>query len=694
MSSRRQLTIKPSCMREIAAFPSDRAGLLWDKIDYLVGDPLPDGKVKKKLKGASGVYRLRVAEHRVFYRFGEDWVSLLGVRRRREDTYTSTPDGVSPVRLPPDDKDDDLDALLEGAAPRTFHFESSEAQPSRPLPRPLTPEFLRDLGLPAAHVPTLLSCSGEDELLEAAVPADVLTVVLDALFPPSLDRLAQQPDLVVPSTEHLVRFKEGDLLGFLLRLDEDQQRLTRWALNGPTMVRGGAGTGKSTVALYRVKELLERSGSTGRERVLFTTYTRALLTVTQQLLEQILTPDQLRRVTVSTCDQIAYGIVSNHRKINAFEGDREATRRLEELRRTYAPAGVSAFEAKLRSRALDRLTSAYLAEEFDWIIDGRGFSALDEYLEAPRPGRGLPLNARARAAVWELHQAFTEGGRGERFPALRREALSLVQSGRWKEHYDYVIVDEAQDLSPVALALLAEVCTGAEGLFFAADSKQSLYSRNYTWGSAHPRLQFRGRTAVLRRNYRSTREIDQAAFVVLRAEKGEVLEASTSVHDGPLPVLVRGLDADQEAAWIARFARQMARHLHLKPSATAVLVPSGAAGERLAGQLGRLGLEARFFPGRELDLKADVVRVLTLHSAKGLEFPIVVVAGLEESSYPVPEDFDEPGLFEERARHERRLIYVGLTRAMRGLMLLVPAGCRHPAIEDLDLTHWHVEDAP
>lgn len=90
--TRRQLTIKPSCMREISTFPSDRAALLWDKIDALVSDPRPDGKVKKKLKGADVVYRMRVTDHRVFYRFGEDWISLLGIRRRAEDTYNGVPD--------------------------------------------------------------------------------------------------------------------------------------------------------------------------------------------------------------------------------------------------------------------------------------------------------------------------------------------------------------------------------------------------------------------------------------------------------------------------------------------------------------------------------------------------------------------------------------------------------------------------
>lgn len=684
---RRQLTIKPSCMREIAAFPSDRAALLWDKIDALVSDPLPDGKVKKKLKGADGVYRMRVTDHRVFYRFGEDWVSLLGIRRRAEDTYDGVPDRSAD--LPPhEDGDDNLDALIAAAQPKVFQFKTTA--PETPLPVAITPDLLRELAVPVAAVPTLLRCTTEEALLEAPVPPEVLARVVDRLFPPNIERLDQQPDLVVPSMRELIRFKDGDLLGFLLRLDEDQLKLTQWALAGPTMIRGGAGTGKSTVALYRVKAVLERPGAKGTERVLFTTYTRSLLTVTQQLLEQLLTPDQLRRVEVATCDQVAWRIVSKARKIGSLESGADALRRLAKLRTKHIPGG-SAFESKLRARALERLTDAWLLEEFEWIIEGRGLASLAEYQSAARPGRGLPLNERARAAVWELYEAFAMDA-GERYPALRREALKRLGEDPQAVRYDYVVVDEAQDLSPISLALMAEACGSAEGLFFAADNKQSLYSRNYTWSSAHPRLQFRGRTALLSRNYRSTREIDRAAFSVLAGEEDERV-ASNSVHEGPLPVLVRDVAADKQAEWIARFVRQMARHLHLKASAAAVLVPSAAAGETLATELHAQGIEARFFPGRDLDLKADVVRVLTLHAAKGLEFPIVIVAGLDSGNWPVPENFDEPDLFAERARHERRVLYVGLTRAMRGLMLLVPQGCRHPALADLDPSHWHVENA-
>ncbi|MFH1865875.1 MAG: UvrD-helicase domain-containing protein, partial [Candidatus Eisenbacteria bacterium] len=440
--TKRQITIKPTCMREILAFPSDRATLLWEKINQLVTDPLPDGKVKKKLQGSDGIYRLRAADHRVFYRFGEDWVCLLGVRRRREDTYRTVPEAGNAPNLPPTGEED-LDALLE-TTPKTFSF--APVSQERPLPFELTKEWLTEIDIPLSAQPVLRRCKTEEDLLEAPIASEVLARVLDAIFPPSLDRVVQQPDLLVPSTDHLVRYKEGDLLGFLLTLDEDQLKLTRWALNGPTMVSGGAGTGKSTVALYRVREVLERPNATGREHVLFTTYTRALLAVTRQLLEQILTTDQLPRVQVATCDQVARDVVASRRPLERFEPDRETLRRLREARKAYDPGTSSSFESRLRVRALARLSDQYLLEEFDWIITGRGLRSLEEYLNTARPGRGVAFPARLRTAVWELFHTFDASRNGERFPEIRNEAVEIVRSGAWNKPWDYVFVDEAQDL--------------------------------------------------------------------------------------------------------------------------------------------------------------------------------------------------------------------------------------------------------
>ncbi|HEV2131245.1 MAG TPA: 3'-5' exonuclease, partial [Longimicrobiaceae bacterium] len=65
------------------------------------------------------------------------------------------------------------------------------------------------------------------------------------------------------------------------------------------------------------------------------------------------------------------------------------------------------------------------------------------------------------------------------------------------------------------------------------------------------------------------------------------------------------------------------------------------------------------------DANADAVSLMTLHNAKGLEFPFVFVAGMEEGLFPLARAYDEPAQLEE----ERRLFYVGITRAERNLYI-------------------------
>jgi len=238
---------------------------------------------------------------------------------------------------------------------------------------------------------------------------------------------------------------------------------------------------------------------------------------------------------------------------------------------------------------------------------------------------------------------------------------------------------------------MAEVAISAEGLFFAADAKQSLYSRNYTWTMAHPRLQFKGRTALLKRNYRSTAEIDRAAFDVLEKEEGEVLEVSESVHTGAIPVLLDDVTAEDQGEWATKFIKQMSQHLRMKTSAASVLVPNKKIGEALAQDMSAAGLPAKFTAGRDLNLEEEIVKVLTLHSAKGLEFPIVVICGLEPGTYPARDDFEEESVYLERMRQQRRLLYVGMTRAMRGLMVMRDDECEHEALLELDTDNWYVE---
>jgi DNA helicase-2/ATP-dependent DNA helicase PcrA len=100
---------------------------------------------------------------------------------------------------------------------------------------------------------------------------------------------------------------------------------------------------------------------------------------------------------------------------------------------------------------------------------------------------------------------------------------------------------------------------------------------------------------------------------------------------------------------------------------------TGAA-ELLSDELGEVGLRPLdHFLQRatlvadvdSLDANADAVTLMTLHNAKGLEFPVVFISGLEDGLFPLARAFDEPDQLEE----ERRLFYVGITRAERKLYL-------------------------
>jgi mRNA-degrading endonuclease RelE of RelBE toxin-antitoxin system len=691
--AKRELSIKPSCAAQLFGFPKKRRDSLLEKIEQLLVDPTPDGKVRKALKGYKGLYRVRVGAYRLFYTYGDGWVKLLGIRVREEKTYRNVMQAESPnaplgpgpalppVELQPDDGETVGDDATEEVAAAVRDEEA--------LPRGLDVAWLRQLHVPAQHIPVLTCCTTADALLDSGVPQGVLDRVLDNLFPKAIEETLNEPDLVVGETAHLEAWAEGDLLAFLLRLDPEQEALARWSLNGPTLVKGGAGTGKSTVALYRVKEQLDHAPP--GTRALFVTYTRALTRVSEQLLDQLLTKEQRGRVTVASVDSVMMKLARQLGPVHSVATRSQARRLLREILATFEPSSHSGFQARLQAKALQRIPVDYLLDEFNWILSGRELTTVEAYLQTPRTGRGRPFGEKVRRSVWDLYVAFQERLRAERLTtwnSLRSMVKGALVSGRLRAPFDLVVLDEAQDLTPAALALVANLASNENGIFFAADDKQTLYGRGYGWADIDPRLAFAGRTRVLRKNYRSTRQLDQASFAVLAGEYAD--ETSASVRDGPRPVWVRGLSREGEAKAAAAAIREQTRKQRVGTSGVALLVHTRDNGGWFASELEKRGIPARFFDGESLDLTARQVKVMTLYSAKGLEFPVVVVAGLWPGAWPVRDRFDHDQAYLEELSAHRRLLYVGLSRAMRGLVLLQAADCTDPALDALVAGHWEI----
>jgi len=93
---------------------------------------------------------------------------------------------------------------------------------------------------------------------------------------------------------------------------------------------------------------------------------------------------------------------------------------------------------------------------------------------------------------------------------------------------------------------------------------------------------------------------------------------------------------------------------------------------------------------RQADADEDAVQMMTLHSAKGLEFPLVFMVGVEENLFPHKMSVEEPGRLEE----ERRLCYVGITRAMQKLYLTFAESRQLHGVESYNPVSRFVRDIP
>jgi superfamily I DNA/RNA helicase/mRNA-degrading endonuclease RelE of RelBE toxin-antitoxin system len=695
------MTVKPALLTQVLAVAQGDAPKVLEAVDGLMKDPRPDGHWKKKLKGAKGeaLYRLRVGRVRVLYSFDDSFVSVLGVRLRDERTYTGELRGEQlGGRAVDDDLEEDVWQSGDGTGPDRWIHQPVPAA-VEPLPRAIDEGLLGQLRIPKGSWAALLRVRTEEDLLGAPVSPAHIEAVVDAIYGRPLEEAAAQPDLVVEDAGDLIRYREGGLLGFLLRLSPAQERFVGWAMNakGPTLLKGGPGTGKSTVALRRVPVFLEalRKAGVASPRVLFTTYTRALTRVSEQLLGQILKPEDRPAVEVATADTVAMRLYRH-----ATGGDRptflpvnQRRRLMEECRETAVLEG-NALELASQRRTLERLGPSYLWEEITGVIEGRGLTRLEAYLTAPRPGRREPLGAMQRRAVWAVRERMRTLLE-ERGLAIWEDVrnLALAHAGAHPEavRYDAVLVDEAQDLQPVALRLLVTVCGAPERLFLTADANQSIYGGAFRWADVHEGLRFTGRTGTLRGNFRSTREIARAARQVLAGGGGldEELDEE-AFHSGPLPVARKVAETSDEAELLVRFIRGASRELRLATGSAAVLCPSNDAARRIAEALRGRDLAAQYAKPGEIDLTAPGVKVLTLKSAKGLEFPIVALAGFLDGPFPaLPKDLPEEARAEATDR-ERRTLYVAMTRAMRALLVVAAEGRPSPLLEGFDPGLWNL----
>jgi superfamily I DNA/RNA helicase len=308
---------------------------------------------------------------------------------------------------------------------------------------------------------------------------------------------------------------------------------------------------------------------------------------------------------------------------------------------------------------------------------------LAEHLEATlasHPGATVTTFHRwgVRCGV-DFRKAEDDGAFGERLLARLRADPGL--SGR----YDAVLIDEAHDwpCSWFQCAKLALKEPEIGDLLIVGDGRQSLYrKRNFTWADAGINATGRviNRIFDLDRNYRNTAEIYRAArpFSVtpardLRGVLALPIEPDTAIRSGPEPLLVRLDDPASEMqyaaalieTWLLAGLEIGGRRQHVQSRDIAVLYPRRRRDADVTALCNRLnGFTRAVLPAcdkRKGTLREQAVKILPMHSARGLQFRIVVLlwATLLPSSFKGRDDSIERGL-----------LYVAMTRAEDMLTIL------------------------
>lgn len=445
-------------------------------------------------------------------------------------------------------------------------------------------------------------------------------------------------------------------------LHPKQQELIEKEYSGPARVTGAAGTGKSIVALHRAVHLSRRYPE---KRVLLITLSEALANGLRAKRDILIAaePGLAKRIEVATLDRIG-------QRLYKSRGGQKTIASEDEVRRYI-------FEASLQ---LDHeFTLFFLLSEWREVIDPGQIKTWSAYKDLKRVGRGSALREPERERLWTIFESVRtrlEEDQKITSPGLFHFLARHFRKSKRALPYDYVVIDEAQELSMPQLRFLAAYGGQKKnGLFFTGDLAQRTSQRLFSWEQLGIRI--RGRSHTLRISYRTSHQILEQAERLLSKElidgDGQVEPRGNiqSAFNGEAPQLRGVLDASAEIGVVSEWLRTRLS-AGIAPHEIAVVVrssrelPRGEAAIRAAEQqVESLDKSQIIQPGR--------IILSTMPMIKGLEFRAVAVMACEDTAIPDPERLEievhEPSDEQEVLNTERQLLYVVCTRARDHLLI-------------------------
>ena len=539
------------------------------------------------------------------------------------------------------------------------------------------PEWLSDVRL--AHEDNLLALAdhlpGEaaEALLELATGGKPAPRPAAVTASPFEHPDAQRRFRVMTNVEELERALESPWDKWSVFLHPDQRQLVERAYSGPARVSGSAGTGKTIVALHRAA-FVARSNPDAR--VLLTTFSDTLAKALRTRLRRLIgnEPRLGERLEVHSLEGIAGRLYKSHFGQPSLAG---------------RPAIIEALKAASAKVPPHKFSLPFLISEWEQVVDAWQLETWESYRDVVRLGRKTRLPEPQRVVLWSIfEQVRAELLSAKKLvtPAAMFSRLAAVLPGSPNLPFDYVVVDEAQDISVAHLRFLAALGGHRpDALFFAGDLGQRIFQQPFSWLALG--VDIRGRSRTLRVNYRTSHQIRAQADRLLGAEVSDVdgnkeeRSHTVSVFNGAPPdirvLTSQQAEIDGVGEWIAARLKD-----GVAPHEIGVFVRSLEELDRARAAVTRSGAAFRVLD-ENVETTNGQVSISTMHLAKGLEFRSVAVMACDDEIVPLQariESVTDDADLEDVYNTERHLLYVACTRARDHLLVTSAA----PASEFLD----------
>lgn len=484
----------------------------------------------------------------------------------------------------------------------------------------------------------------------------------------ALDHPENKRQFVSITDEDLQKMINAPLSEWRIYLHPSQDRIVKMRANGPIRVLGGAGTGKTVVAMHRAHYLASTVFTKNEDRVLFLVFNTNLAADISANLKRMCTPDIFERIDVDNVDSWVVkqaGKLGLPNRMTYFGSKRELDK--------------EAWKMAIDKQDDLPFSEHFIRDEFDAVVAAEGLQSLNQYLRVSRRGRGKGLTRTARRQLWTVFEAYRSELKRHNIGEPSFVKYQLAEQFRISPPgYRSVVVDEAQDMSKASLRMIrAIVPEGPNDLLLAGDAHQRIYGRRVVL--SHCNINIRGRSRRLRINYRTPECVRDWAIRILQGIPYDdlnghldTMKGYTSLIQGEKPPTLRHYSTNQEEleGIIGHIKNLDGNHKDLHH--ICLVAPSRGAVNRYEGALMATGTKVHRLKKNNDNPSIPGVRLATMHRVKGLEYDHIIVASANKNQLPFPgalrsaEDEVEK---QEIFRKARSLLYVACTRARKSLFV-------------------------